>query len=447
MELSVISLNFKTAPVELREQLALATEPTPALLGEIRRRCRLQELMVLSTCNRVELYFAGDAGKGSAKLLEWLGNRCGGERKHLERAAVLLSGREALTHLFRVACSLESMVIGEPQILGQVKDASQLSAEHGCQGPLLSGLMPRVFRTAKRVRTETEVARYPVSVSFVAVQLAARIFDTLADKTVLVVGAGDMAELTVQHLLKSGIGRLLITNRTFSSAVSLAERFQGSAVRMEELESSLAEADIVITSTGARKFIVTPEMARQATRTRRGAPIFFIDIAVPRDVDPAVNQLPDVYCYDIDDLQAVTDANKEEREREALKAQKIVEQELARYEEWRKSLAIVPNVKALRQHFENVGERELDKSLKKLNHLSGRDAAEVRKLVRSVLNKLLHEPSVRLRQQKDDFDGLLYGEVLSRLFDLQAEPGETAQVSLPEEAAGNVVHLPLKPRK
>ncbi|MCZ6558712.1 MAG: glutamyl-tRNA reductase, partial [SAR324 cluster bacterium] len=298
----------------------------------------------------------------------------------------------------------------------------------------------------------TQVARYPVSVSYVAVQLASRIFESLEDKSVLVVGAGDMAELTVIHLLKAGISRIAITNRTFSNAVSLAERFRGSAVRFEDLASAVAEADIVLTSTGAKEPIITPELARKAARKRRGAPIFFIDIAVPRDVHPDVNELADVYCYDIDDLQAVTDANKEEREREALQAQKIVEEEILRYEEWRKSLVIVPSVRALRRHFETVGEQELDKSLKKLRHLSSRDSEEVRRLVRSVLNKLLHTPSVRLRQQDDNTDGMLYGEVLNNLFALQQDgedPQETAAATGDnlKEAAGNILHLPVTHKK
>ncbi|MCZ6841609.1 MAG: glutamyl-tRNA reductase [SAR324 cluster bacterium] len=452
MDLSVISLNFKNAPVELREQLAVVAEPTPALLRELHQSCGLAELMVLSTCNRMEFYFTGEDGTGGKKLQGWLAERCGAEGQEFSKSAITLSGRAAVAHLFRVACSLESMVIGEPQILGQVKEAYQLSVANGAQGPLLKGIMPRVLHTAKRVRSETQVARYPVSVSYVAVQLASRIFESLEDKSVLVVGAGDMAELTVIHLLKAGISRIAITNRTFSNAVSLAERFRGSAVRFEDLASAVAEADIVLTSTGAKEPIITPELARKAARKRRGAPIFFIDIAVPRDVHPEVNELADVYCYDIDDLQAVTDANKEEREREALQAQKIVEEEILRYEEWRKSLVIVPSVRALRRHFETVGEQELDKSLKKLRHLSSRDSEEVRRLVRSVLNKLLHTPSVRLRQQDDNTDGMLYGEVLNNLFALQQDSEDSQETAAAtgdnlKEAAGNILHLPVTHKK
>jgi glutamyl-tRNA reductase len=449
MSLSVVSLNFKTTPVELREQLAVSAELVPSLLKETRDKARLKEVMVLSTCNRVEFFFADDEETTAAKnLTQWLAERFRDQDFDIATAAVMLSGKAAVTHLFRVACSLESMVVGEPQILGQVKEAFQLAVAHKSHGTLLTGLMPRVFRAAKRVRSETLVARFPVSISFAAVQLASRIFETLSDKTVMVVGAGDMAELTVQHLLKAGIERLLITNRTFANAVALAERFQGSAVRFDELETYVPEADIVISSTGARGFIVTPEMVKKATKKRRGAPVFFIDIAVPRDVDPAVNELSDVYCYDIDDLQAVTDANKAEREREALKAQQIVEEEVAEYERWLRSHNVVPTVKALRRRFEEVGQQELEAALEKLGQLSGDQATQVRKLVRSLINKLLHEPSTRLKQGAGEVDGMLYGDALTALFALSPDGGEENAPGHHDAPGGNdegdnVVRLPI----
>ena len=346
MSLSVISLNYKTAPLELREHMARVFEPTPHLLEEIRRKCAVAEVMLISTCNRIEFYIVDEGAKDTAdKLLGWISRHaehsqpgCGAA---LEESSVTLRQRAAMTHLFRVAGSLESMVLGEPQILGQVKEAFQFSVSNGFHGQTLAGLMPRVFRAAKRVRSETNIARFPVSVSFAAVQLASKIFDSLADKNVMVVGAGDMAELTVEHLLKAGINHLCITNRTYSNAVILAERFHGTAVRFEELERQLAEVDIVITSTGAREYVITPEMVKGAAKQRRGAPIFFIDIALPRDVDPSVNSLADMYCYDLDDLQAVTEANRAERERDAQLAQQIVEEEIDNYEQWSGSLSHV----------------------------------------------------------------------------------------------------------
>ncbi len=456
MSLSVLSFNFKTTPIEMREKLDVSAEKSKELLPEIQKQCRLDEIMIVSTCNRVEFYYTDDdSGEGGERLTAWLKQHFGATSQELAQSAVLLTSRAALNHLFRVASSLESMVLGEPQVLGQVKEAYQQIIAQNCHGPLLSGLMPSVFRAAKRVRSETQIARFPVSVSFVAVQLAGRIFETLENKTVMVIGAGEMAELTVSHLLRAGINRLLITNRTFTRAVELAERFQGSAVRFEELDSCLSDADIVISSTGAQEFVITPDLARQAVKKRRGEPIFLIDIAVPRDVDPEVNNLANVYSYDIDDLQAVADANKQEREGEALQAQKIIEEELDQYEQRTESLSIVPTVKSLRQQFSEMGERELEQTLSQLSHLSVQDATQVRKLVRRLVNKLLHIPSSRLKKMGDEINGTLYVEALTALFDLHPEPTEDGKAEPSEEShaavaggdSGKVVRLHITPPK
>jgi glutamyl-tRNA reductase len=433
--LSVVSYSFKNAPVELRERLALPAGEAARLLPELRMGCGLRELMVLSTCNRVEYYFVAEQRAGGfAALLQWMRTRYPEADPALDAGAVRLGGHEALVHLMRVACSLESMVVGEPQILGQLKDAYQLAVDAGTAGAVLTGLLPRVFRAAKRVRTETGIARYAVSVSYVAVELAGRIFDSLAEKTVMVVGAGEMAELALSHLMKAGMHRLLLANRTYANAVALAEQYGGAAVPYEQLGDRLAEADIVITSTGAKGYIITREMAREASRKRRGEPMFFIDIAVPRDVAPAVNDLPDVYCYDIDDLKAVADSNLQEREREAAHAQGIIEQDVQAYERWQQSLAVVPTVKALRQRFSETARRELEPALGRLTHLTAEDRAQVQRLVHGVVNKLLHAPSTRLKQLAEEQDSTLYAEALSALFELEAAADED-----------NVVRLPARP--
>ncbi|NIP73486.1 MAG: glutamyl-tRNA reductase, partial [Gammaproteobacteria bacterium] len=356
MSLSVVSFSYKTTPLALREKLAVPAAQIADTLRDVKERCTLREVMLVSTCNRVEFYFLGEEGDGGARnLLDWMKRGFAGWDEELERGAVVLQGEAALTHLFRVACSLESMVLGEPQILGQVKEAYQAASESRSLGPYLTGLMQRVFHAAKRVRTETDIARFPVSVSYVAAELAGRIFDTLEDKTVLVIGAGEMAELVVTHLQAAGARKLLITNRTFANGVALAEKFHGSAVRYENLEAHLAEADIVISSTGAPGYVVTADSVRVAERTRKGRPMFVIDIAVPRDVDPEVNDLADVYCYDVDDLQAVADANQSNREKEALQAQRIVEEEVTEFVRWKRSDSIKPVIKALRQRFAETG--------------------------------------------------------------------------------------------
>lgn len=440
MTLSVLSYSYKNTPVELRERLAPGPGEARQMLAAVRSQCGFQELMVLSTCNRVEYYFVAEsASDGFERLRMWMNSRYTESEPALEEAAVHLTGRDALTHLNRVACSLESMVVGEPQILGQLKDAYREAEQAGSAGAVLTGLLPRVFRVAKRVRTETGIARYAVSVSYVAVELAGRIFDSLADKTILVVGAGEMAELALSHLIKAGIHRPILVNRTYAKAVALAEQYQGSAAPYESLAERLAEADIVITSTGAREYIITADMARQARRGRGGDPIFFIDIAVPRDVDPKVNSLADVYCYDIDDLQSVADTNRQEREREALAAQGIVEDEVQSYERWFQSLAVVPAVKALRTQFSKTAAQELERTLERLEHLTAEDRAQVQRLVHTVVNKLLHLPSTRLRQLAEEHGGTLYAEALAAVFGLSGEDGD-------EDAGdGKVVHLPVSP--
>lgn len=460
MKLSLLSYSYKTTPIEWRERLALSPDQVPGWLLDVRQRAKLDELIVLSTCNRVEYYFvAADEGYAFRTLVDLLRDRFPEGGVDLDGTAVKLSRRAALNHVFRVAASLESMVIGEPQILGQVKDAQQLAAAHRLTGPFLGALMPQVFRTAKRVRTETQIARFPVSVSYVAAELAGKIFDDLTDQTVLVVGAGEMAELAVTHLMAAGVRRLTITNRTFASAVSLAERFGGSAVPFDKMAEQLAHADIVISSTGARGFILTPELVRPAMRSRRGKPMFFIDIAVPRDIDPAIHQLSDVYLYDIDDLQSVANSNLKEREREAAAAQAIIDEDLERFLRWFESLAMVPTVKALRERFTAVGEQELERALARLQHLPGQDQLQVQKLVRAVVNKLLHVPSMRLKSLAENQDGLLFAEALCQVFELQPEQiaagsapaqGEdeaerTGEAAVAEGGA-SVLRLPIHPK-
>ena len=434
MNLAVLSLNYKLAPVEVRERMDIPESRLAQLTAELKERAGLTELMVVSTCNRVEFYFvARDEEFATTHLKAWLNERAGADAgRNLERMMMLLSRRVALIHLFRVACSLESMVVGEPQILGQVKEAFQLAVRHGNAGAVLTGLMPRVFRTAKRVRTETQIARNAVSVSYAAVELASKIFDSLDDKIVLVIGAGDMAELAINHLIKQGIGRLMITNRTFANGIALAQKYQGQAFPFDQLDSSLPEADIVISSTGAREHIITKDRARKAMRERKNAPMFYIDIAVPRDIDPEVNSLPNVYLYDVDDLNSVIDANRREREDEALKAQRIIEEDVAAYDRWYDSLAVGPTIKALRQGFHAIGERELSRTLEHLPDLGAHDAQRVRQLVRGLVNKLLHAPSNALRKLAEDGNGKMYVEAVSVLFDL----GESAHAPVDDREVG-----------
>lgn len=444
MNLTVLSFNYKHTPVALRERLAIAPSQTGPLLHEARQDCGLEELLVLSTCNRVEFYHTGDAEGGEA-VLAWMLARHPGWEKELAECAVTLAGSDALLHLFRVAASLESMVIGEPQILGQVKEGWQIASREGTLGSVLGPLLPKVFHAAKRVRSETGIAMFPVSVSSMAADMAGRIFESLEDRTVLVIGAGEMAELVVTHLQGAGVRRLMITNRTFANAVSLAERFHGSAVRIEHMLDHLADADIIISSTGSQSYVIDADLARQAHKTRKGRPMFFIDIAVPRDIDPAVGELSDVYCYDIDDLQSTASANQREREAEADKAHKIVEAEVERYLNWQAGEAATPAIRALRRHFMETGRQELERTLGRLPHLSDSDEKAVRRLVDGLLKKLLHAPSTHLKSAATGPSAHLFAQSICEAFGVDPASTEgrkptTLEVNGPVEME-KVVHV------
>jgi len=441
MNFSVLSFNYKQTPVALRERLAIPSSQTGPLLHEVREACGLEELLVLSTCNRVEFYHTGNAAAGEA-VFAWMLTRHEGWEEELRQCAITLGGRDALLHLFRVAASLESMVIGEPQILGQVKEGWQVASQEGTLGAVLAPLLPKVFHAAKRVRSETGIAMFPVSVSSMAAEMAGRIFEPLSEATVLVIGAGEMAELVVTHLQGAGIRRLMITNRTFANAVALAERFQGSAVRFEHILDHLTAADIIISSTGAQSYVIDEALARQAQKARKGRPMFFIDIAVPRDIDPAVGDLPDVYCYDIDDLQSTAAANQAEREAEATKAHRIVEVEVDRYEAWRAGEAVIPAIRALRRHFMDTSHQELERTLERLKHLPESDAMAVRKLVDSVVKKLLHAPSTNLKSVEQGPSAHLFAQTVCEIFGVNPEPSSKPAQTPPEEGdPDKIVHV------
>ena len=454
MALSLVSFNYKHTPLALREKLHVPPGRMASFLREVHEACGVKELMLFSTCNRVELYYsAEDPEAASRSITAWMKNAYAGWGEDLENCGVVLHDRAAVNHLFRVACSLESMVIGEPQILGQVKEGYQIAKDSRMTGPFLNHLMQKVFHAAKRVRSETGIARYPVSVSLMAVELASRIFDRLDDKQVMVIGAGEMAELVVAHLQRQGVRSLLITNRTFSAGVALAEKFNGSAVRFEQLEEHLAGADIVISSTGAQGYVVNKDIARTAHKARKGKPMFFIDIAVPRDIAPEVDSLSNVYRYDIDDLQSAATANLNEREAEAANAQRIIDAEVDRFQRDGNARQVVPVIRALRKHFSQTGDQELEKALERFGHLSQSDAAALRGLVRGLVNRLLHFPSTRLKEFSAEQDGQFHADALCDLFGLSPEaisaeapgaPHEESPEDEREESEGeNVVRLRL----
>jgi len=419
MRFTVIGWNFRKTPVEIRDSLALTPKEQVELGLQLRTRFNLGGVVILSTCNRTELYLV-NAEQQLDQIIEMLESYW--NLYELSERVYTIQNLDGVRHLFRVASSLDSMVLGEPQILGQLKDAFQSFNEADLTGKLLHPLFTRAFSTAKRVRTETSVASNAVSVSYAAVELAKHIFEDLSKQTVMVVGAGEMAELAVRHLMRNGISELFVTNRTFLSAAKLAEKFQGLAVPFEHLERHLHQADIILSSTGARDFIITKEMVKNCLRRRRGRSMFFIDIAVPRDIDPEINELNGTFCYDIDDLQTLVSQNQVERKKQSIKAEEIIENELLKLELWFKSLSAVPTIRSLRKAFHSIAEEEMMKSFKNLKNIPESERKKVEQLVHRLIHKLLHDPSRNLKKIAQDEDAHLYLEYVSKIFDLSPTP-------------------------
>ncbi len=419
MRFTVIGWNFRKTPVEIRDSLALTPKEQVELGLKLRTRFNLGGVVILSTCNRTELYLV-NAEQQLDQIIEMLESYW--NLYELRERAYTIQNLDGVSHLFRVASSLDSMVLGEPQILGQLKDAFQSFNEADLTGKLLHPLFTRAFSTAKRVRTETSVASNAVSVSYAAVELAKHIFEDLSKQTVMVVGAGEMAELAVRHLMRNGISELFVTNRTFLSAAKLAEKFQGLAVPFEHLERHLHQADIILSSTGARDFIITKEMVKNCLRRRRGRSMFFIDIAVPRDIDPEINELNGTFCYDIDDLQTLVSQNQVERKKQSIKAEEIIENELLKLELWFKSLSAVPTIRSLRKAFHSIAEEEMVESFKNLKNIPESERKKVEQLVHRLIHKLLHDPSRNLKKIAQDEDAHLYLEYVSKIFDLSPTP-------------------------
>jgi len=418
MKLQLISLGLshKTAPVELRERLAIPADRVGDEVRGLRQDDTLPECLLLSTCNRVEAY-AGvrDAEAGLASLEGFFSRHANGGDvvPHLYHH----QGPEAVDHLFRVASSLDSMVVGEPQILGQLKGAFSTAREAGTTGSILHHAIERAISTAKRVRTETAIARSAVSISFAAVELAKKIFESLEDKTVLLIGAGEMAELAAQHLISAGAGHILVTNRTYQRAVDLAERFHGSAIRYEDYKESLVRTDIVIASTGAREYILAHHDMARVMHARRFRSVFFIDIAVPRNLDPNIERLDNCYVYDIDDLQQVVDTNKEERLKETERATEIIREEVSRFQQWLRGRAGTPQIVALREGGEQVRDAEVSRALEQLSHLTKEDREVIDDLARRLTNKFLHPPTAALKRAIRDGDDTAVS-ILHRMYGL-----------------------------
>lgn len=418
--ITVVGVNHRTAPVEIREKLSFTESQTREALSFLGQR--VGEGVILCTCNRTEIYTVSkDEVEGKEAVLELFSRNKG---LSPEQAASLLCcrfQRAAVRHLFRVSAGLDSMILGETQILGQVKEAYERACAAGTAKQISHALFQRAFRAGKRVHTETGINDKPASVSYAAVELARGIFGGLRDRAVLVVGAGEMSELTLRHLYEYGARRILVANRTRERARLMADKFEGEVLEFRELDRELDRADIVISSTGAPHYIFYPRRVEEAMQRRGNRKLFFIDIAVPRDVDPAVGQAEGVYLYDIDDLQEVVDANFEERRAAAQQGEHIIEEEVGEFMEWYNVRQVAPLITALRRTGEDICRAELNRTLSRLPHLGAKERKAVEAMARSIVNRILREPVLSIKEAAAQGEVEELADALCRLFNLEED--------------------------
>src|SRR5450432_3721029 len=415
MNFQLIGVNHKSAPLDLRERLAVSEAQLPAAIGELVKHPGVDEGMLISTCNRVEVIAST---KQSTDLRKFLCSYFGVSQDSMHSHLYEFSERDAVRHVFRVASSLDSMVVGEPQILGQVKEAYAVARGLGAIHSALEALLSRAFAVAKRVRSETAIGSSSVSIASVAVELAEKIFGSLEDKTVYLVGAGKMAELAARHLVAHGAKNIIVSNRTHARAVELAEGFGGRAVPFDLLQETADHADIILTSTGATEPLFRREHGERLLKGRRNRPMFFIDIAVPRNVHPDMNKLDGMFVYDVDDLQSVASDNSAERKKEAERAEKIVELEVDRFASRMKSLAVVPTILSLQEYCETIRQAEFDRIRGKLGTITPEQEAAIDAMTRGIINKLLHTPITTLKSSTDHPEAATIHEMIRRLFNL-----------------------------
>jgi glutamyl-tRNA reductase len=417
-----IGMNHETAPVEVRELLSFGKEALEKAIHDIQAIKNIKESLVLSTCNRVEILFTAEKEKEAKQSIITLLSRFSGmARDELRQMLYIHDDLEAIRHIFRVGASLDSMIVGEPQILGQVKDAYRIAVDHKSSSVVLNRLMHRTFSLAKRIRTETGIAGSPVSISFAAVELAKKIFGDLKGKGALLIGAGEMAELAAAYLLNNKIAQILVANRTFSRAMELAEHFHGRAVSFDEIETQLLKVDIVITSTASPEPIISFHQARRIMKDRKNRPLFFIDIAVPRNVESLVNELGNVFVYDIDDLKGIIDDNISKRKAEAMKAERMVDEEVIKFSEWLKTLDVVPTIVALHEKSERLCRNELKRTLSSLKDLTPEQRKGIENLAQSITKKLLNDPIVFLKRKGERDSRDLYLDIARKLFNLDGD--------------------------
>jgi glutamyl-tRNA reductase len=430
MHLIVVGLSHKTASVEVREKLAFTEQRLQEALLQLKTYPAVQESLILSTCNRVEVCaVVKEKQEGLEQIKQFLRSYHDSrspahdmQEKDLVSHLYTYAAEDAVRHLFRVASSLDSMMVGEPQILGQLKDAYDLAMVQKTTGVILNKVLKKAISVAKRIRTETKIAESAVSISFAAVELAKKIFGKLEGKIVLLVGAGEMAELAARHLIGHGASKILITTRDYERASMLADQFQGRPVAFSDFPWEMVEADIVLCSTGAPHYLIRYEDVSRVIEARKNKPIFLIDISVPRNIDPKVNEIDNVFLYDIDDLELVVKSNLQERQQEAFKAETIISDEIGGVLRWFKSLDAVPTIVALKDKAEEIRRAEFDKAMTRMGELSDKQKETVEGLTVSIVNKLLHAPMVVLKEETHSSNGGFFIDAIRRLFKLEKDP-------------------------
>jgi len=400
MSLITLGINHKTAPLDLRERLAFTPQSLPEALSSLKKLKHIDEASILSTCNRTEIYCATSQDNDQA-IIEWFSQFHGLDENSIKEHLYLYAHEETIRHAMEVASGLDSMILGEPQIAGQMKDAYATANENGTIGQLLGKLFQRAFAVSKQVRTDTDIGSSPVSVAFAAVSLAKQIFGDLEPTTVLLVGAGETIELTTRHLHSKGVTKIIIANRSLERAQKLASEFGGEAIGLQHIADHLHRSDIVISSTASPLPIIGKGTVERALKQRKHEPIFMVDLAVPRDIEPEVSELDDVYLYSVDDLQSVIDENMENRLQAAEEAHEIINAQVGQFLTWQRSLGAVDVIAQIRQHTQTLSDEVLTKAKKQL--AAGQDAEQVLEFLANTLtNKFLHQPSTQLRQASQD---------------------------------------------
>jgi glutamyl-tRNA reductase len=399
MHILVVGINYKTAPVEIRERLTFNPNELGDAMKKLQTKKSILENVIISTCNRTEIYAVVDQlHTGRYYMKEFLSEWFEIEQDDFVPYLFIYEQDGAINHLFNVACGLNSMVLGETQILGQVRTSFLLGQEEKTTGTVYNHLFKQAITLAKRAHSETDIGANAVSISYAAVELAKKIFGTLQSKHVLIIGAGKMGELAIQNLHANGVSKVTVINRTFEKAQNLANRFNGIAKTLQELQCALIEADILISSTGANDFVITKEMMAQVEKLRKGKPLFMVDIAVPRDLDPRLAELENVFLYDIDDLEGIVEANMKERQKEAEKIRLIIEAEIVEFKQWLATLGVVPVISALRDKALSIQEETMISIERKLPNLTDREKKILNKHTKSIINQLLKDPILQAKE-------------------------------------------------